>query len=45
MDPVVDMMDHSVHTVNHGMKKAGIPIRLNRAGIRDAAQTKDSGNE
>jgi hypothetical protein len=45
MDAVMYMMNGSMHTVNQGVKKAGIPIRLDGAGIRDAAKTQDSCNE
>jgi hypothetical protein len=45
MDAVMNMMYDPVHAVNYGMKKAGILIRFDGAGIRDAAQAEDSGNE
>jgi len=45
MDAVMDMVNDSVHTVNHGVKKAWIPVRFDGAGIRDTAQAQGCGNK
>jgi hypothetical protein len=45
MDPVMYMMNDSMHRVNDGVEKAGIPIRFGGAGIRDTAEAQGCGNK
>jgi len=45
MDAVMDMVNGSMHPVNQGVKEAGIPARLDGAGICDGPKAENCGNE